>query len=500
MSFLGGVFYTDGGCDPKGGYGGYGFHGYTYNDEPLNRGTGLKDWYITPLGYIKTTEHISAQQRMFIWKVVPELAKDPKIVNLQVVDYYDGIGGIGADSHSNLAELEGVIHLFEELESVKLNTMIVYIDSQYVLNGLVKDRIKMIPKGDKLVTKGYANTNPWKRLIDLVEAKESAGVEVIFDWVKGHVGNLGNEKADKHATAGKLYSRDGKVTSNHIVQSAKGYWDIKYSANRLITHPRWYFNTGENYHNKSEHGRFVYHIGKHGNDDDLIGKEVASTAYSVVHLEQPNEVMEILKNKQCSIVNNGYESIVSARLDNLFKPITANEVITSGGSFLMNKPHTNDLYSLNKLMVTRELNPPRLAKNIVPIFNELDLLLNQFINGNLGKNIHVQDITLLIYDIDDLGKQKKCKVKKEIDAADKFIKLDAQYLSSNEIKTTELTLNFRQDIPDRNFFNAIAPDFPTVSLLTWKDSKNTMRYVTIVSCKNDIGIWSGYYTNVKIMF
>ncbi|MBR1443061.1 MAG: ribonuclease HI [Firmicutes bacterium] len=97
---------------------------------------------------------------------------------------------------NNRMELLAVIAALRALkESCKV---MLYSDSQYVINGIVKGwavkwRKNNWIKSDK---KKAINTDLWGELLDLLEKHD-----VKFIWVKGHADNVENERCDRLAVA-----------------------------------------------------------------------------------------------------------------------------------------------------------------------------------------------------------------------------------------------------------------------------------------------------------
>ncbi|OQK18528.1 ribonuclease H [Methyloprofundus sedimenti] len=97
---------------------------------------------------------------------------------------------------NNRMELMAAIQALEALNrpcAVKL-----YSDSKYVLQGITEWMANWKKRGWKTAAKKTVkNEDLWRRL-DAVMQKH----EIDWTWVKGHSGNIGNEKADQLANQG----------------------------------------------------------------------------------------------------------------------------------------------------------------------------------------------------------------------------------------------------------------------------------------------------------
>jgi len=97
---------------------------------------------------------------------------------------------------NNRMELMAAIQALEALNrpcAVKL-----YSDSKYVLQGITEWMVNWKKRGWKTAAKKpVKNEDLWRRL-DAVMQKH----EIHWTWVKGHSGNIGNEKADQLANQG----------------------------------------------------------------------------------------------------------------------------------------------------------------------------------------------------------------------------------------------------------------------------------------------------------
>lgn len=100
------------------------------------------------------------------------------------------IFGNESNTTNNRMELTAVIQALSALK--EKCDVIVYSDSQYVINAFVLDWInKWRINGWRIGTKELKNDDLWKTLYDL-----SRKHEIEWTWVKGHAGNRMNERAD----------------------------------------------------------------------------------------------------------------------------------------------------------------------------------------------------------------------------------------------------------------------------------------------------------------
>ena len=108
----------------------------------------------------------------------------------------DEIYGGESNTTNNRMELLAVIHglnKIEESDTVRVNT-----DSMYVKNGITSWISKWVENGWKTAAKkDVANKDLWLKLQSIVEARK-----VTWNWVRGHSGDAGNERADFLANKG----------------------------------------------------------------------------------------------------------------------------------------------------------------------------------------------------------------------------------------------------------------------------------------------------------
>jgi ribonuclease HI len=100
------------------------------------------------------------------------------------------------DTTNNRMELMAAIAALEALK--KPCTVQLHIDSKYVLDGITKWLPNWKKAGWKTAAKKpVKNEDLWRRLDSAIQSHT-----IDWRWVKGHSGNLGNERADALANLG----------------------------------------------------------------------------------------------------------------------------------------------------------------------------------------------------------------------------------------------------------------------------------------------------------
>lgn len=487
------VLYTDGGCKPSRGKGGWGLHGYLFSSDEPKKGSGNQDHILTREGYVT--------------KIVANafIADGGPLSQVTPIHYIDGWGSFGPDDvTNNIAELTAAIRALRYAADYEVVFVQVLTDSEYVQKHLSEGH------ADKWRRTGWiksdqqpvVNAEYWEDLLTARDLLVDRGIKVRFDWVRGHNDNLGNTKADNFASYAVMLSKRGLIECRIDSTPADGYW--KYETNRhpMIANRRCYFNTMAEYNDPG-----FYYLGDHGKEDDLLGKRVSDGAYSVVRLAEPDPVIELVRNHQIKLASNR-DAIVMLRLDQMFKPSCHWELMNWGTNGLNQpKPYRLDLFGMDeKEPVSREFQPPRLAVRAVESLSDLADRLDMYLSGD--PLITVTDITSILYETS--LKTKKVKgggeeveviqsLKSEYSVGFASMQVDVLYGGANDPRTAKATLTLGIDLLDRNALNRLAGLKPQVKVITWLESPTAFRYATVVEAGEDKGIWAGVYSNLRIV-
>lgn len=473
------VIYTDGGCKPSRGIGGWGIHGYFYHNTPPKQGSGCKQGFPSPYGYVDN-------------------ADIPKVT---VVKYVDGWGSLIPESTNNEAELMAALNALQVAAHNDVVSLHLKLDSQYVKDGFDSWAQNWEANGWVKRDGGpIANAPLWKKILEAERVLLGKGVNITTEWVKGHSGILGNTLADLLASRGVVVGRKGMSQELIRYTEAKGYWSQKPEINRMLSQNNWYFNTHVGGTPKTPDGRTIYHLGNHGKEDDFVGKPISDACFSVVFVKKADPVLEEIRAYQDTVSSDTFNSVIIGRLDNLFKAEVYSEIQEFKSLFIQRiMNHKLDLFDVQELPLTKELRPPRLAFRVVAALEVMESILGQYVANPEEGGFVVTDLTDVIYEVDTSKKKPVGKLHSSITPATKSFKVKAGYDTGAKKGEVELALTVGLDIASRNTLSALASFCPKVKLITWRESDKAIRYATIIETDDDIGIWAGIYSNLHLL-
>lgn len=117
-------------------------------------------------------------------------------VSLQYGPHRKELFGGEAETTNNRMELTAAIEGLKQLKQACKVT--IYTDSKYVMQGMEEWLAGWKARGWKTASKSpVKNVDLWQQLDELVGKHE-----VTWQWVKGHAGDEGNERADELANMG----------------------------------------------------------------------------------------------------------------------------------------------------------------------------------------------------------------------------------------------------------------------------------------------------------
>jgi ribonuclease HI len=519
---LGLVYHTDGGSRPNPGPGGWGIHGYLYRAVKPKKGSGNPDHILTTAGYATKAEYNKVKDHDWTMADFQEWLDNPlgrkRHLEVTPVNYIDGYGQFGAPITNNIAELVAATEALIHAAQFDVKVVQLLLDSQYVIKGLSEYVPTWIRnnwiKVDGLPVK---NSEYWKKLVSARDALTNRGVVVRIDWIKGHNDHLGNEMADQAATIGVFKSQqelfgkswtyvpDGPVVVSRAeitLSEADGYWKYDTEKHPFISMPRMYFNTCTEYLRPGE-----YYLGN-GKEEEHPGKRIADGAFAVIKLKQPDEVLEMVRNHQSNLAEN-VMALAQARLDFIYRADIHKKLSDHGALVMVQddpaRLDTYDLHSLDKDKtkepITRELKPPHLAMRAVESVELLMQRLNQYLAKD--PEIAVTDLTDILYEKSQKVVKKEtidiCTLNPKYNVGFAALEVNANYKTDEGIASAPVTLTLGIDLIDRNALKRLETSHPKVSLISWLEAPHIFRYATVIETADDIGIWAGLYSNVRIV-
>ena len=485
------VIYCDAGARQTGGkpanpgYVGWGLHGYKYLLEEPKKGTGLPDQVLTNEGYMQKSSFASAKGTNGLQQITP-------------LQYIDGFGSLSYITTNNVGELTAAIESLrwckEHPEITQINIL---ADSKYVVLGkneyMEKWKVNGWLKADRMPV---ANQDLWKEFDALLQYYKEKEIPVLVDWVKAHNGDHGNEIADKHATIGILKAMRNEHMCCIETTEPEGYWKWTVERHPFITHKGLLFNTLQDYQVPGQ-----YYMSDNTREVDLFGKKSTDGAFAFVAINQPDPILEMIRDHHTKLSNNS-DSLILARLDYLYNPNNHRD-ITEHETYAMYQrdPLRLDVFGLNGEPISRELRPAKLAIRAVEALSDLAERLDQYLQND--PRYVCTDITDVFFEKETVTKKKEVieqfKLRPEITVGLASVKVTAKYNVSGTEKEKSLAITLGIDLPGRNSIKHMEELKPKIHLITWKESDKAFRYATVITTDADKGIWAGVYSNLVVI-
>lgn len=473
------IIYTDGGCKPSRGIGGWGIHGYIFKDTPAKQGTGGCKSLPGLEGYISNTSGIP---------------------NITVINYIDGFGSLIPESTNNRAEITAVIKALEFVLSNSIKDVKIILDSQYTLQGMTEWLPNWVANNFiKSDSTEVLNSDLWKELDKLLNQFKEQQITLSFKKIKGHSGDLGNDLADLNATRGVVAGNNNLSIESLVTKDSKGYWKGSIEKNRLFSLNSWYFGTQGDIDNKTEDGRYVYYTGDLREDDDFLGKKISKAIFSILYLKYPEPVLDILRKAVSRMGMDQYQGLSIGYLDQIFKPDIYKEILDTGEALLIKDYARQRISTSSSTLLSKEIRPARRAYHAVDTLMTLEDILKSFINTSSISRIRKTEITSELYVLDQKDKKGNLKLSESITSEVKHLDVDVGYVIGEKDKSTKIRLSIGLDIPDRNTLVALAGKETKIYVVTWPESARAFRFATIIEKEEDIGIWAGIYSNLHLL-
>lgn len=469
------VLYTDGSF--RHNVAGWGVHGYTFKDEPMK------------------TKAASKQQP------TSEGYKDvPLDETCTVIEYFDAFGRVEGRATNNTAELTAAIEGFRIALQSGATNLIFRMDSEYVRKGMTQWVEKWIrEKWLKADGTPRENKELWLELLAAKKQWEDRGYLFNAIWVKGHSNDLGNDKADVNAARGGGCAPDAVVEVKQ--EGAKVNKLKKKPVSPLILETRMIF--GINSGKEPDGYYYTYNLGRMHNaghkprdtakdklakSDLLFGRRIAEATYCVYKANELDEYLEDIQKLHAGVYGTENPELAIVNLANACNAKQRNNIELLGADGLLK---FDDIYCLatpEMGLISRTLNPPRMANDGIREFNGMEIRLNDYLAGKLGSSVDVIDITSHFYEVVE-GKKTVTQLKKSITQNVPHMDVPVKYKG----RQINIKLVLGIDIPSRNQLNRITCEGVKVELLISPLGPCAYSYSTVFVTQDGSAIFGAPY-------
>lgn len=477
---LGGVAYCDGSTRPTNpGPTGWGSHGYIYETEKEHKTEMTKGNVIADQGYYP-----------------PKFLKSALPVN--PILFFDVIQNARGSHKNGFAEVSGMLKTLQVFYEKNVKTIVISCDSRYVVDGVTKWMDNWKRRGwNDAEGNPIKNMETWQKIHELYTKMRSEGYMIAVKWVRGHNDLLGNVQADTLANIASSHAIADQEIDVVKFYTPKEYWKREVDRNPLMNFERMFFNTSP-----TQRPAGAYFQADTGVGDTLFGKRSPNSGLSVVYLNEPIKVIEEIIAYQ-SRLSERLNMVAMIKLDRVYDK-TINRYLEEYGNHALKRStrsSSNNLIFFDDESVSVECNPTILSLRAIDTFDYLNTILTNYILHSRGEadkadiKLSVHDITDEFYDVTEKNGVKKKVLRKDLIVGSfrKDLVVEEEFEGQKRKVKTPLVLG--SDILPRNNLKRIEGMDPSVYLITWRETPNSIRYATVISCEAGIGIWSNIYAD-----
>lgn len=499
--------YTDGGARPNPGSSGCGMHGYFYeiqNPPPAIKPIKFSDGEVVKYAFPSETGYVYCSKDGV---VAPGAAKTAvPVTQHQIFEVAES----SSNQHTNnYAEMKSFLNAIRLARLHKVKQVFIITDSDYTLKG-VTQWCKGWETNGWMTRQGEVvkNVELWMVLYQEYKSAQEDGIKVSGAWIKGHKGHPGNVHADDMATIGVIKSSKGIDDSEVFYFKPKDFWEPKKKRHPLLSLKRMYFNR-----ERERNVPGTYYMADPGKEDHLVGKPLSEAVYAVVRMKEPDPIIDAVLEAQFRY-SQDFNITMMMKLETIFES-EATRLISTHGSMCMLKGLRGTAVELpNGRAMTIEKTPIGITMRAIDSINSLETILDQYLalqegSGVDGENLNSNDMNIfdITEELYDLGEDKEVNgetltmriLKKEHGVGMKALGITKTVKLPIGDRTIMFPLRMGADLPDRNSLKQLETSFPTVQLITWRDSTLSLRYATVLSCLEGTAIWSNFYADRLIL-
>jgi ribonuclease HI len=471
------VLYTDGSFRQN--KAGWGVHGYTYTDVSMKTRLPQKQ-QPTSSGY-----------------------KDvPADETCTVINYIDAYGAVLDSPTNNTAELSAVINGFEIAQKSEAKALTFLMDSEYVRKGLTGYVQKWIKNGwIKADGNPVANRGYWEKLLGLKNQWTDSNRPLELQWVKGHSGDLGNDKADENSVLGggtkTAVPKEVQLEADSVEKLKKTPVHPLMLESRLMfsvtqgpTFDGYYhmYNLGRS-HNYGSKPRDTK-VDKLMKADLLHGRRISDATFGVFKPLAAEPYLEDVIALHNSTYASELDQLGILNLSTVYNKNVRQKIETMGLDALQRFDEIKVLATPDFTLVSRTLDPPRLAHEALSTFGILRRQLDEFMSGETGESVDVLDVTDSFFETVTEGKKTISRLLKTITSSTAAIEIPVVH-KGHDLK---LRLVLSIDIPTRNQLARIGTAGNKVTLLVTATGPIAYSYSIVFTSDDGSAIYASPYT------